>query len=167
VRFALTTLTIGCWTLLASGAGAAAAPAPGQGPRVVDVVTVGDVRSERAHEFAGEGVMDGAAGGRAFRQTSGWQRYSLSVFDDTEVTIVCTFRGSEGSKLAFDLVVEGRTIVSRTFVTPDAKPTSVALRVPADVTRGRTVIAVTLRSSSGPTPGLMEIRSVQEHLELW
>ena len=90
-----------------------------------------------------------------------------SMPDDTEVTIVCTFRGSEGSKLAFDLVVEGRTIVSRTFVTPDAKPTSVALRVPADVTRGRTVIAVTLRSSSGPPPGLMEIRSVQEHLELW
>ena len=58
-------------------------------------------------------------------------------------------------------------MAARTFSSPDASPVAVALRVPADVTRGKTVISVTIRSGAGPTPGLMEIRSVQEHLELW
>jgi hypothetical protein len=34
------------------------------------------------------------------------------------------------------------------------------------LTRGKTRISVTLRAVRGPTPGVIEWRTVQEHLEL-
>jgi hypothetical protein len=137
----------------------------GQGRRVVDVVKVGDPASEREHEFAGDGVTDGVADGRAFRQARGWLRYSLNVYDDSEVTLACTFRGSEGRTYVFDLLVEGRKVVTHTFVSPSSVPMKVEFRVPMSVTAGRTSISVMLRAVDGVTPGVIELRTVQEHLE--
>lgn len=145
-----------------------AAPAPAaQARRVVDVVVVGSPRSEEAHEYAGERVTDGRADGRTWREGPGWQRYILTVFDDTDVTVVCTFRGSEGQPRRFALEVEGRVIPTRPFASPSAVPVTVEIRVPFSVTRGRTSIGVVLRGVDGPMPGLLELRTVQEHLELW
>ena len=39
--------------------------------RVVDVVEVGDARSESAHGFAGHDVIRGTIDGRSYRQTRG------------------------------------------------------------------------------------------------
>jgi hypothetical protein len=142
-----------------------AAGALAQGPRVVDLVKVGDRASEREHEYAGDGVADGIIDGKLYRQTRGSLSYALNVFDDSEVVIRCTFRGTEGRTLTFDLLVEGRNVGSRAFATPSAAPTSVEFRVPAGITRNLTRIYVTLRAVDGLTPGLMEMRTIQEHLE--
>ena len=141
--------------------------APVQGRRVVDVVTLGDVRSEREHEYAGERVTEGVVDGRIFRQAAGWLRVSLTVYDDTEVTLVGTFRGSQGEPIAFELLVEGRKVTAPAFVSPTTAPAHVEYRVPLALTRGKTRISVTLRAVNGPTPGLIELRTVQEHLEVW
>jgi hypothetical protein len=137
-----------------------------QARRVVDVVKVGDARSEREHEYAGDAVTEGVSDGKAFRQARGWLRYSLTVYDDTEVTVACTFVRSPGQRLPVDQHVEGRPIVTHTWLTPAATPAIVEFRIPMAVTRGKTVISVMLRAVDGPTPGLIEMRSVQEHLEL-
>lgn len=143
----------------------ASAPAAVQGRRVVDLVRVGDEASEQEHEYAGDGVTEGVIEGRPFRQARGWLSYELNVYDDSEVALSCTFRGTEGRRLVFDLLVEGRKVVTHTLVTPSAAPTSVEIRVPSSMTRDLTRIFVTLRAVSGPTPGLIELRTVQEHLE--
>jgi hypothetical protein len=140
---------------------------PAQGRRVVDVVTMGDARSEREHEYAGERETEGVIDGRIFRQAAGWLRVSLTVYDDSEVTLVATFRGSAGAPSAFELLVEGRPVKAPAFVSPSATPARVEYRVPMELTKGKTRISVTLRAVGGPTPGLIELRSVQEHLELW
>ncbi|MGE5361147.1 MAG: DUF6805 domain-containing protein [Bacteroidales bacterium] len=140
-------------------------PSPAQGHRVVDVVSVGDPRSERDHEYAGEDVTAGAIGGTRFVQTRGWLRYSLTTYDDTAVTVRCTLRGSEGRRLPFELLVEGRSILTHTFVSASAAPSTVDLPVPMSVTRGKTVISVMIRAVNGPTPGLINLQIVQEHLE--
>jgi hypothetical protein len=140
--------------------------ASGQGRRVVDVVRVGDSASEREHDYTGERVSTGLVDGRTYRQASGWMSYSMTVYEDSEVTLNCTFRGSEGRRLVFDLLVEGRKIATHTFVSPSPAAVNVELRVPMSVTRGLTGIRVTLRAQEGPTPGLLELRTVQEHLEL-
>jgi hypothetical protein len=136
-----------------------------QGRRVVDLVTIGDARSERQHEYAGEGVATGGVDGRTYRQTGGWLSYSLKVYDDTEVAVQCTFRGSEGRRVAFVLLVDGQKIPAPAFSSPSAAPVTVEYPVPIAVTRGKTVVSIMLRAVDGPTPGLIELRTVQEHLE--
>lgn len=130
--------------------------------RVVDRITVGDVRNEQEHAYAGEDVTAGVAQGRAFRQTRGWMRYALTVFDDTEVTIACTFLGSDAPQ-TFDLTVENQVVASYTF--RSAQPATMELRVPLALTKGHTNIIVVLRATNGPTPALVELRSVQDHNE--
>jgi hypothetical protein len=136
-----------------------------QGRRVVDVVTMGDARSEREHEYAGERASDGVVDGRIFRQAAGWMRVALTVYEDTEVTLVATFRGSAGAPIPYDLLVEGQKIPVPVFVSPSMTATRVEVLVPIALTQGRTRITIMLRAADGPTPGLLELRTVQEHLE--
>jgi hypothetical protein len=151
---------------LAVFASSSAWATPAQGRRVVDVVTLGDARSEREHDYAGDRVTEGVVDGRIFRQAAGWLRVSLTVYDDTEVTLVGTFRGSAGEPVAFELLVEGRQVNAPPFVSPSTAPARVEFRVPMALTQGKTRISVTLRAVNGPAPGLIELRTVQEHLEL-
>jgi hypothetical protein len=144
---------------------AIAAAASGQGRRVVDIVTIGDARSERDHDYAGDRVSEGVIDGTTFRQARGWMRYSLAAFDEGEVTLICTFRGTGGQRLTFDLVVEDRKILTRAFVSASAAPSRIEVVVPTSVTTGKTVLSVTIRGVDGPTPGLIELQNVQEHLE--
>ena len=65
----------------------------------------------------------------------------------------------------FDLLVEGRKVLTHTFVTPSPAPTSLEFRLPRSHTKNLSSISVTLRGVDGPTPGLIELRTVQEHLE--
>jgi hypothetical protein len=141
------------------------APLPAQGRRVVDIVKVGDAVNEREHGYAGELVTEGVADGRTFRQTHGWLGYSMAVYDDTEVTLSCVFRGTERRRLPFELLVEGRQIKTYTLVSSTSRPTNVDFPIPFEVTKGLTAIHVVLRAVDGPTPGLLELRTVQEHLE--
>ena len=136
-----------------------------QGLRAVDVVKVGDASSEQEHDFAGAGLTGGVIDNRICRQTTDWLSYSMAVYEDTEVTLVCTFRGTEGRRLTFDLLVEGRKIVTHRFEAPSAAPRTIEFRIPFSITKGLTSIHVMLRAVDGLTPGLLELRTVQEHLE--
>ena len=104
--------------------------------RVVDRITIGDARSEREHAYAGEEVSSGVAGGR---QTRGWMRFALNVFDDTEVTIACTFAGGDVAQ-TFDLVVENQVVASHTFRSRESR--TVEFRVPLALTRSTTPTAL-------------------------
>jgi hypothetical protein len=149
----------------ASVAGAPSAAPAGQSRRVVDVVESGDPKSGRDHEAAGEGITEGTAAGRAFRQATGWLRYTLRTFDDTEVTVACLCRGTEGRRLTFELLVDGQAAGTQTLESPSADPVLKEWRLPERLTSGRTMVSVTLRGVGGPTPGVIELRTVQEHLE--
>jgi len=139
----------------------------GQARRVVDLVTVGAAASDRDHEFSGDGVTAGVADGRSYREALGWQRYVLTVYEDSDVTLVCTFRGSNGQPRAFVLEVEGTAVSVKPFQSASLRPVDVEIRVPAVLTRRRTAIAVTIRAVDGPTPALIQLKTVQEHLEVW
>ena len=151
-------MTRGLIILACLGATVAARP----DRRIVDRVTVGDARNEQAHAYAGEGVATGVAKGLVFRQASSWMRYALTVFDDTEVTIACTFAGSDAPR-TFDLVIENTVVTTYSFNSADSA--TVELRVPIALTAGKTNILVMLRANNGPTPPLLALRSVQDHNE--
>ena len=147
--------------LLACCLGATLAARPDR--RIVDRITAGDARSEQEHAYAGENATPGHLGVRTFREARGWMRYALTIFDDTEVTIACTFLGSGDAPRTFDLVVEGHVVASHTVRSADSS--TINILVPLEITKGRTNILVMLRATIGPTPALLEMRSVQDHNE--
>lgn len=132
--------------------------------RVVDTVIVGDAESEQMHGYAGHDDRAGVANDTTYREARGWMRYAMMTFDDTEVTIACTFAGGHAETRQYDVVVEDSVVAQRTV--PAAAPASVVeIRVPFAVTKGRTHVAVTLRGRSGPTPALRMLRILQDHHE--
>lgn len=133
--------------------------------RVVDTVEAGNVNSEALHGYVGDDVVTGVAGGQPFRQARGWMRYALATFEDTEVTVVCTFVSSEAVARSYDVIVEDSLIATRTFAPLSAVPAVVEIKVPFGLTKGRSHIAVILRARGGPTPALRELRIVQDHNE--
>lgn len=132
--------------------------------RVVDRVEAGRAESEGLHGYAGHDDTAGTAEGQAFRQARGWMRYALTTFDDTDVTIACTFLGTASG--TYDLVVEDSLITSTRFDAAVGAPTVVEIRVPFAVTKGKTSIAVMLRARGGLTPRLHELRTIQDHNEV-
>ena len=132
--------------------------------RVVDLVAAGSARSEAEHGYAGHDDTTGSIDGRAYRQARGWMRYAVTTFDDTEVTIACTFLGSASGE--FDLIVEDSVIATKHVDVTTGTPTIVELLVPFAVTKGKTSIAVMLRAHRGPTPRLHELRTIQDHNEV-
>lgn len=132
--------------------------------RVVDLVAAGSAQSEADHGYAGHDDTTGTADGHAYRQARGWMRYAVTTFDDTEVTIACTFLGSASGH--FDLIVEDSVIATKRVDVTTGTPTVVELLVPFAVTKGKTSIAVMLRAHRGPTPRLHELRTIQDHNEV-
>ncbi len=138
--------------------------------RVVDVVSVGDPRSEAAHGYAGHDVSTGVVNGKPFRQSLGWMHYTLATFDDTDVTIACTFVGVDSAtgvhSRTFDIVVEDSLIATRTVLAVSSAPVVVEIGVPFAVTKGKTNIVVIIRARGGLTPALRELRTIQDHHEV-
>ena len=155
---ALAALLAACATAIA------ASPFRHHDRRVVDLVAAGRPESEAEHGYAGHDDSTGSAHGRAYRQARGWMRYAVTTFDDTEVTIACTFLGSASG--SFDLIVEDSVIATKRVDVTTGTPTVVELLVPFAVTKGKTSIAVVLRAHNGPTPRLHELRTIQDHNEV-
>ena len=155
---ALAALLAACATAIA------ASPFRHHDRRVVDLVAAGRPESEAEHGYAGHDDSTGTADGRAYRQARGWMRYAVTTFDDTEVTIACTFLGSASG--SFDLIVEDSVIATKRVDVTTGTPTIVELLVPFAVTKGKTSIAVMLRAHNGPTPRLHELRTIQDHNEV-
>lgn len=132
---------------------------------VVDVVRVGDPVNEREHDFASDGARLESSDGRTLRDTDGWLRYGMRVYDDSEVTVVCVMRGTEGRRRTFDVLVDGQRVATHTLESASALPVTKEFRVPFGLTREKTRVGVTLRAVAGPTPGFYEVHIVQEHLE--
>lgn len=164
-RRLILTLVAAALVAAAPGLRAAAGSVVGQSRWVVDLVRSGDATSERDHEAAGEGISEGMVAGRAFRQASGWLRYTLRTFDDTEVSVACLCGGTEGRRLRFEIDIDGQSAGAHTLESPAAEPVMKEYRIPDRLTHGKSKITVTLRGIGGPTPRVIELRTVQEHLE--
>lgn len=138
--------------------------------RVVDTVDVGDARSETAHGYAGQDATAGVVHGQSYREARGWMHYTLTTFDDTDVTIASTFVAGAGGRRdvsrTFDLVVEDSVIATRTVTFASSAPVVVEIGVPFAITKGKTNIVVIIRARGGMTPALRELRTIQDHHEV-
>ena len=133
--------------------------------RIVDTAEVGNPGSEAVHGYAGDDVTVGMADGKSFRQARGWMHYTLKTFDDTPVTVACTFVSTDSTARSYDLVVEDSVVASRMFASPTKTPVVVEIAVPFSLTKGKAHVVVVLRARGGPTPALQLIRTIQDHYE--
>ncbi len=149
--------------LLALAAGIAMG---GADRRVVDSADAGDAMSELAHGYAGHLAASGTMSGKPFRQTTGWMRYALDVFDDTPVTVVLMMAGGDSVTREFDVVVEDSLVATRTVPASALATMVLEVAVPFSVTKGRANIAIVIRARGGVTPRLHVLRTLQDHNEL-
>ena len=131
--------------------------------RTIDSVDVSSDASEHAHALASEGAGQGFVEGRRWRDTrTGFISYTLKVQPDKPLTLVCTFRGSEGQRRVFDIVVDGQKVATESLEYHPTELLDKEYAVPESLTRGKSQITVRLvPEPNARTGGIVEIRTVQ------
>jgi uncharacterized protein len=132
--------------------------------RTFDTVNVGDDGSEQAHAFKSEGAEQGFVEGRRWRdaRSNGFLSYDVAIQPDRPVTLVCTFRGSEGRRRIFDILVDGQKIATETLAYHPTEMLDREYAVPEALTRGKSKVTVRIEAQpNARTGGLVEIRAVQ------
>ncbi len=137
-----------------------------QSVRVVDSVVVGQAGDETAHQLAGIDTTTGKAAGRTWRSATGWFGYSLRIYDDSPLTIVCVLADGDAAGEAFDVLVDGEKAARVTREAGKTKGATVEVRLALKDTEGKTSVVVKLAALPGSrTARLLELRTMQEHLE--
>ncbi len=131
--------------------------------RTIDTVNVNDDASERAHAFKSEGADEGFVEGRRWRDAhDGFLSYELKVQPDKPLTLVCTYRGSEGQQRVFDVLVDGEKIATESLEYHPTELLDKEYQVPEGLTRGKSRVTVRFQpQGTARTGGLVEVRAVQ------
>lgn len=137
-----------------------------QSVRVVDSVDVTAAEDEASHGFAGADTTLGEAAGRKWRSATGWFSYSLRTYDDSPLTLVILSSAGQADRERFDILVDGKTVATVDRQADRQEAAEARFDVPFAQTRGKTSVTVKLQARPGfRTARVLEIRTVQEHLE--
>ena len=131
--------------------------------RVVDTVIAGDEVSEAQHGYLGDRQQIEMVHGQRARRVTSSVRYTLTTFDDTEVTVACTFLGATPAQ--YDLLVHDRVVATKQITPHGDTPTVVEVDVPFPLTKGQATTVITLRPRDGATLLVQAVRTIQEHNE--
>lgn len=124
----------------------------------VDAVRVSDQQSERDHNMQAEPVNQGQ-GGRGARR---WVSYDLKVAPDKPMTLVCTYRGSEGRRRAFDILVDGEKVAAQALEIHPTETFDFEYRLPENLTRGKQKITVKFQALPEAALGMIvDVRVAQ------
>jgi len=129
----------------------------------VDFVQIGNAQSEREHGFQGERTNSGNFEGRAWRDArNGWFSYQLKILPDKPVILFCTYRGSEGRRRAFDILVDDQKIATQTLEIHPTELFDFEYQVPENLTRGKQRITVKFQAHVDATAGsVLDVRVAQ------
>jgi DUF1680 family protein len=131
--------------------------------RTIDRVDVSSDASEHAHAYASQAGGNGFVDERRWRDAGrgGFLSYDLKVRPDAPTSIVCTYRGSEGQRRAFDVLVDGEKVASESLEYHPAELLDREYQVPDALTRGKSKVTVRLvPQPNARTGGVVEIRTV-------
>jgi uncharacterized protein len=133
----------------------------GVAARTVDGVDLGVSESEKAHDYQNQGAtvadFDGRLGREAGR--AAWFSYSLKVRPGAPQTLVVTYRGGEGRRRVFDILVDGERIATETLPYHPAELLDMEYAIPEALTRGKTRIVVKFQpQDQAATAQVFEIR---------
>ena len=131
--------------------------------RTIDRVVVDDAASEQAHALKSENATDGFFEARKTREArGGWFSYELKIAGDAPVAVVATYRGSEGRRRVFDVLVDDQKIATESLEYHPAEELDKEYRIPGAITRGKDRVTVKFQSQPDTTAGaLLEVRTVR------
>ena len=129
----------------------------------IDVVDVSSGQSEREHAYKGERTSEGFLEGRKWRDArDGWFSYELKLGGAGPVSLVCTYRGSEGRRRAHDVLVDGEKIATETMSYHPTETFDIAYALPEALVKGKSGITVMFRAATGAsTGGVLDVRTVR------
>jgi len=130
---------------------------------IIDRVTIGDLVSEREHNFQAYRFQTGDRQGKKWIKSSLWFRYDLNVDPSSPNILACTFWGDDSSK--FDFLIDGLPLKTESLKGEKAVGfLDVRHDIPADLIRGKRKIAVMFRSRDNkPTPEVYECATLQKN----
>jgi DUF1680 family protein len=129
----------------------------------VDAVQAGEEGSERDHGFQGENSTTGFFEGRKSRAAQeGWFSYTLKVVPDKPVTLVCTYRGSEGRRRVFDILIDGEKIATQSLEIHPTELFDVEYPLAEALTRGKERVTIKFQAHPEAIAGsLLDVRIAQ------
>ena len=130
----------------------------------VDAVDVNDAAGEAAHGMAAGRSATGEIDGRKYREAKGsWFSYSLRVLPDEPIGLICTFRGSEGNRRVFDILVDGERLKTESLPYHPTELFDLEYTLPRALTRGKSQVTVKFQAADADawTGGLLEMRTVK------
>ena len=131
--------------------------------RTIDRVDVNSDDSERSHAYAGQASSNGFVDQRRWRDAGrgGFLSYDLKIHPAAPVSIVCTYRGSEGRRRVFDILVDGQKVASESLEYHPAELIDREYQLPEAVVQGKSKITIRLQPQpNARTGGVVEIRTV-------
>lgn len=130
--------------------------------QTIDAVITENKQSEQEHNLKGDGLLDGEFEDKRWRSARGWLSYELKVTPDKPMTLVCTFRGSEGRLRSFDILVDGERVATQTLEIHPADLFDYEYPLPEALTRGKQRITVKFEPRQNALMGsLFDVRVVQ------
>jgi DUF1680 family protein len=129
--------------------------------RTIDFVDLSKPESEEAHGFTHENSTQPFFEGRPGREArNGSFSYRLKVLPDGPVALVCTYRGSEGRRRIFDVLVDGQKIATETLAYHPTELLDIEYQVPETLTKGKDYVTVRFAAlEDAATAAVFEIRT--------
>ena len=128
----------------------------------VDVVDIDNRESERAHGFAGERSREHWFDDRRGRESRTSFSYALKILPDEPMYLVCTYRGSEGPKRAFEVLIDETKIAEQTLEIHPGEFFDFEYRLPEELTRGKQSVTITFLAKPEAIAGaVFEVRTVR------
>jgi hypothetical protein len=130
--------------------------------RTVDWVAPGNAQSERDHNFKGEGNTGNFEGKTWRAARNGSFSYELKIVPDKPITLVCTYRGSEGPLRSFDIFVDGEKVATQTLEIHPTELFDFEYPIPETLTRGKQRVTVKFQALPGAIAGaVFDVRVIQ------
>jgi hypothetical protein len=117
---------------------------------------VPDAESETAHNLQGERTGSGPFGNKAWRHAinGGWWSWDMKVLPDTQMTMACTYWGSDVGQRTFDILVDSEVIATQSL--DRSKPGEffdVEYALPMELTKGKEKVTVRFHAREGNFAG--------------
>jgi hypothetical protein len=130
--------------------------------RTIDRVRVNDAASERQHGLQGQNASDGFFEGQRTREArNGWFSYQINVARTGNTRLVCSYRGSEGRRRLFDVLVDGERIATEALEYHPTEQLDREYALPDRLTRGRAHVTIRFEAHPDSTAGaLIDMRTI-------
>jgi uncharacterized protein len=129
--------------------------------RTLDVISIDDAQNERAHGLQSENATQGSFEGLRTREAqNGWFSYQVKVAPDRPTTLACAYRGSEGRRRVFDILVDGQTIATESLEYHPTEQLDREYVIPETLTRGKERVTIKFQAQAETTAGaVIEVRT--------